>query len=351
MRPQKFGKTFVVYGKNLFMREQPIQLPWEQPDWLNEVTTWVQAELDVRGWQITSPIELLHQRPWSTFAQMGTDHGTVYFKAPAPPFFEAPLTRFLAQHRPDCTVPVLAVELDQGWVLAADAGVTVRAASPTAEQVEHWVKLLPPYAEFQMQMAAHVPEFLQMGMPDRRLAKLPGLYDELMVAHENLRVGLEPGLTTEEYERLVRLRPQLILWCEQLASYGLPETLTHEELHDANVLVNGEQYIYTDWSDSCVGHPFFTMLVTIRAAAHRLKLDEGGLEMQRLRDAYLEPWTTYAPREQLREAFRLAYKLGMLNRALSWHHGTGSLAMKHKEPYADYVPGWLQDFLNEETPF
>ena len=331
-------------------QEQQIQLPWEQAGWLEEATTWIQTQLAAQGWQVISPVELLHQRPWSTFAQVSTDKGLVYFKAPAPPFFEALLTQFLAQKRPDCTAPVLAIDRGRGWVLTPDAGMTVRSADPTATQVEHWLKLLPPYAEFQMQMAEFVPQLLAMGMPDRRLAQLPGLYDELMGAHENLRVGLEPGLTAEEYERLLALRPRLILWCEQLASYGLPETLTHEELHDANVLVNGERYIYTDWSDSCVGHPFFTMLVTIRAAAHRLKLAEDGPEMKRLRDAYLEPWTTYAPREQLLEAFRLAYKLGMLNRALSWHHGTGSLALKHKEPYADYVPGWLQDFLYEEAP-
>jgi hypothetical protein len=331
-------------------QEQQIQLPWEQAGWLEEATTWIQTQLAAQGWQVISPVELLHQRPWSTFAQVGTDKGLVYFKAPSPPFFEAPLTQFLAEKRPDCTVPVLAIDRDRGWVLTPDAGMTIRSADPTAAQVEHWLKLLPSYAEFQMQMAESVPQLLAMGMPDRRLAQLPGLYDELMVAHENLRVGLEPGLMAEEYERLLALRPRLVLWCEQLASYGLPETLTHEELHDANVLVQGDRYIYTDWSDSCVGHPFFTLLVTIRAAAHRLKLEEGGPEMKRLRDAYLEPWTTYAPREQLLEAFRLAYKLGMLNRALSWHHGTGSLAMKHKEPYADYVPGWLQDFLHEESP-
>ncbi|MBP8001692.1 MAG: phosphotransferase [Chloroflexi bacterium] len=327
------------------MQEQPIQLPWEQPGWLEEATAWMQAQLGAQGWQVVTPVELLHQRPWSTFARVGTDKGLVYFKAPAPPFFEAPLTQFLAQKRPDCTVSVLAIERDRGWILSPDAGMTVRSASPTVEQVDDWLKLLPAYAEFQMQMAEYVPDVLAMGMPDRRLAELPGLYDELMGAHENLRVGLEPGLTAEEYERLLALRPRLTLWCEQLASYGLPETLTHEELHDANVLVNEGRYIYTDWSDSCVGHPFFTMLVTIRAAAHRLKLEESGPEMERLRDAYLEPWTIFAPQEQLAEAFRLAYKLGMLNRALSWHHGTGSLAMKHKEAYADYVPGWLQDFL------
>lgn len=50
------------------MQEQEIQLPWEQPGWLAEVTAWIQAELDARGWQITNPVELMHQRPWSTLS-------------------------------------------------------------------------------------------------------------------------------------------------------------------------------------------------------------------------------------------------------------------------------------------
>lgn len=326
-----------------------VQLPWRQPGWLAEATAWIHAQLDSAGWQPTGPVEVLHQRPWSTFIRLDTTHGPVYFKAPAPPYYEAPLTQALANWRPDCTVPVLAIDLERGWLLSAEAGITLRAASPTADQVEHWVKLLPFYVEFQIEMAPRVTELLAFGMYDRRPANLPVLYAELLRADENLRVGLEFGLTPEEYRRLDALRPQLTDWCAELAACGLPDTLTHEELHDANVLVHGDRYIFTDWADSSVAHPFFTMLVTIRAAAHRLKLAEDGPEMARLRDAYLEPWTRFAPRPQLLAVYHLAYRLAMLNRSLSWHFGTGSLSLEDKADYLDYVPGWLQDFLEAVT--
>jgi hypothetical protein len=88
------------------------------------------------------------------------------------------------------------------------------------------------------------------------------------------------------------------------------------------------------------------MLVTLRATAARLEVAEDGPEMRRLRDAYLEPWTSFEARERLLAAFGVAYRLAMVNRALSWHHGTGSLPARLKEPYADSVPGWLRDFLN-----
>ncbi|HSO26952.1 MAG TPA: hypothetical protein VLS48_02700 [Anaerolineales bacterium] len=321
------------------------ELPWEQPGWLAEADAWIAARLKDHGRRATGPLHVLHQRPWSTFVRVDTDEGAVFFKAPAPPLFEAGLTQALAAWRPDCTAPVLAVDLARGWLLTVDAGPTLRSVDPSPGQVDHWVKLLPFYAELQIEMAGRTKHLLALGMPDRRLVRLPRLYAELLETNENLRVGLEAGLTPEEYQRLLDLRPQFAAWCMELAGYGLPETLTHEEVHDANVLASPKGYVFTDWSDSSVSHPFFSPLVTIRAAAHRLGLVEDGPEMARLRDAYLEPWTQFAARKQLLAAFKLAYRLGMVNRALTWNYGTGALSPRHKQPYFDAVPGWLQDFL------
>lgn len=80
-----------------------------------------------------------------------------------------------------------------------------------------------------------------------------------------------------------QLRGRVAEWCAELASHGLPETLVHEEVHDANVLVSGQRYIFVDWSDSSIAHPFFSPLVTIRAAAYRLGLRPKMLQLTRVR--------------------------------------------------------------------
>jgi hypothetical protein len=336
------------------METQPpiIELPWEKPGWIEDVTAWVDAELGRHGRLRTGPPEILHQRAWSAFARIPTDNGITYFKAPAPPLskFEALLTQALSTWRPDVTVPVIAINRETGWFLSENAGVTLRESHPGVEQVEHWVRLLPVYAEFQMQMAARLDDILALGIFDRRPQHLPGLFNEIMQADENLRVGLKPGLTKKQHRELKELAPQVTSWSKDLASSGLPSTLAHEEVHDANVLINGDRYVFVDWGDSSVAHPFFSMVVTIRAVAYRLKLKENGPEMRRIRDAYLEPWSRFASRGELIATYVLAYRLGMLNRALSWHFGTGALPLRLKEEHADAVPEWLQDFLAGEIP-
>lgn len=333
------------------MVTEQASLPWQQAGWQERAASWIETQIVAYGWRPTGPVEPVHQRPWSLFSRIATDHGAVYFKAPAPAFrYEAALTRLLAEWVPQVTVPLLAVEPEQGWLLSAGTGDTLRAICRTPEQIPHWLRLLPAYAEMQMEMAHRVPDVLAGGVPDRRLARLPGLFTELLQDKEALLVGRESGLTPDEYRRLQEGQATFAEQCARLADYGLPETLVHEELHENNVLYGDGRYIYTDWSDASVGHPFFTMLVTLRSIAHWLQLPEEGPELKQVRDAYLEPWTRFASRAELEAALRLAYRLGMVNRSLSWYAGLRDAAPAVKADYADSVPGWLQDYLAEGAP-
>jgi hypothetical protein len=329
--------------------EQDLQLPWEQPNWLEQASAWIHAELKRQSIDVTGPIEVLHLRAWSAFARVPTTIGIVYFKAPSPPDkFEAALMQALVRWRPDCMLPVLAIDLDRGWSLSADAGVTLRSLGQSAAQLAHWHRILPLYVEVQIELAARVKELLALGVPDRRLVGLPQLYDQLLGDTKNLRVGLSAGLTHDEHRRLLDLRPRFAALCEELAGYSLPETIAHEEIHENNVIVRDGRYTFTDWSDSSVAHPFFTMLVTLRSVAHWCKLDEKGPEMRRLRDIYLEAWTDFGSREKLQAAFQIAYRLAMVNRSLSYQMGLGPLPEKYKIEN-DAIPGWLQDYLDAET--
>jgi len=327
---------------------QTLDLPWYQPGWLEEVTSWVGDELHRAGRPPVGPLEIVHRRAWSAFARIPTASGIVFFKAPAPAVrCEAALTQALGRWQPALTIPLLAVDLRRGWMLSADAGPTLRTQLQAAADLPRFHSLLRRYAELQKALAARVTDMLSLGVPDRRLERLPSLYDELLLDESALRLGLDPGLSLEQHRRLIDLRPRFTDACLALAAVHLPETLTHEEVHSGNVVVGEAGELLTDWSDASLAHPFLTMLVTLRSAAFWLHVPESHPEVQRLGEVYLEAWAEFASPSELQMAFDLAYRVAMVNRSLSYRSILGPLPDAYRLEN-DAIHGWLVDYLEAE---
>ncbi|HLE27727.1 MAG TPA: phosphotransferase [Anaerolineales bacterium] len=332
------------------MPEQTLPPPWTQPGWLEQASAWIHAELERQGIRVSGPIVQSHVRPWSTVLRAPTTEGDIYFKAAMPALAHEPgLTQALARWRPDCLPEVLAADPERGWMLMADFGATLRSHIQSAQDLWHWHRVLPRYAEMQIEMAGRLPELLALGALDRRLTTLPEQYERMLTDVEVLRIDLPQGLTAEEHRRLREHAPTFAATCAQLASYRLPETLHHDDFHDGNVFVRQGRYIFSDWAESCAAHPFFTLLVTLRSITYRLKLEEGSREVTQLRDLYLEPWTRYESRANLLMAFELGQRVAMVCRALTWRRVVAALDAPFRIEHADAVPGWLQDFLSAEA--
>jgi hypothetical protein len=295
-------------------------LPWTLPGWLDEVGAWIDAQVDRTG-----AVEPVHERAWSAMLRVPTRAGDAYFKAAAPALVhEAALTEALAHWRPDCTAELVAADSDRGWLLMLDSGPTSRDALTAPEQYE---PLLALFAEVQVQLAPRRDETLALGTPDRRLERVAELAEPLPVSGELVR-------------RLVA----------EVGSYELPETLVHEEVSPGNTLVRDGGFVFVDWSDSSVGHPFFGLVVALRSIADRFELEAGAPELERLLDAYLEPWTAHLPRAMLRALFPAAYRLGMLNRALTWQMFLASLEPPERGELASHVTAWIEECLAADSP-
>jgi hypothetical protein len=298
-------------------------LPWSQAGWLEDVTAWIDTAIERTG-----PIEELHRRAWSAMLRMPTAEGSAYFKASAPAHaHEAGLTEALARWHPECTVDLLAVDTGRGWMLMRDAGELLRSMLEREPAFERLELLFARYAELQLELAPRRDELLALGVPDRSVTRLAKLAAELPVDS-----GLVRDLVTT------------------LESYGLPDTLVHEEVHPGNVLVRDGENVFVDWADSSVGHPYFGIVVALRSIADSFELEPGAPELERLVDAYLEPWTAIAPHKALRTLFPAAYRLGMLNRALSWQETVRGLEGPLHDEFVSSVTGWLDEFERAEAP-
>jgi hypothetical protein len=268
-------------------------LLWNRAEWRAEAMAWVRERVDVTG-----EIDQFHVRWWSTVLRVPTADGDLYFKAVAPVHrFEAALTARLAELQPRRVTEVVAVDAERGWFLMGDAGTRLREVVETPADLHHWETLLPEYAQLQIEAAPHAQEFLNRGTPDHRLAVLPQQLREL--------AETEP----HAHEALSRFEQM----CSTLTQAGIPETIQHDDLHDGQVFVRNGRYLFFDWGDSCVSHPFHSLTVTLRSVAWKLDLEPGGPELERLRDAYLEPFGA-SP-----ELGDLAYRTGTIARALAWH--------------------------------
>jgi hypothetical protein len=244
---------------------------------------------------------------------------------------------------------VLAIDATRGWLLLRDSGTMLRdLAREPRDLLTHWRRILPLYAELQIDLATRLDELLELGALDRRLAGLPRQVERLLADTAALGIGRPDGLTSEEHRRLRSLVPRVAALCREVAQAGIPESLHHDDFHDGNVFVRDGRYIFADWAESCAAHPFFTLAVALRGIAYRTGLAEDSPELSRLRDSYLEPWGRFAPYATLLAICAPARRLGMLCRALTWNWVVSHLDGPDRAENADAAPGWLRLFLRAE---
>ena len=323
-----------------------MSLPWTQPQWLEEAQDWIRTQADRLGLRLQTPIRQEHVRPWSTVLSTESQQGKLFFKASAPYLaHEAALTQALAAWRPDCMLPVLAADVERGWLLLPDAGTPLRAQLHTPADLRRWEDILPLFAQVQMELAAHTDDLLRLGIFDRQPSRLAADTAALLEDTGALVTGGEDSLTPEQAARLRQRLPALGALCAELAASGLPNTLHHDDFHDANIFMHSQGCWFTDWGESALAHPFFSLLVTLRSVENRLGLLPSAPECVRMRDAYLEAWSGFAPRSALLEIFALSQRAAMPARALTWHWVIRHLPADLVSEYQDAVPGYLGEFL------
>jgi hypothetical protein len=274
---------------------------------------WIRAHLTPVG-----PIEIAHERPWSTVLRVPVGDGHAWFKACAPvQAFEPRLTGELFARWPDRVPEVLGRDDARAWLLLGDAGARIGGLGNPPQL---WLRLLPRYAELQRGEVRHAQDHLAHAVPDLRLATWPARYDDLLRHDLPLEVA--------EIERLRHFAPRFSAVCAELATHDLPDTIQHDDLHMANVFKAGERLRVLDWGDASISHPFVSLVVTFRFLEESNHLPPTDPWYSRLRDAYLEPWG-----RQLVGAFSLAMRAGAFAHTFGWMRQRDALPQAAHAPF------------------
>ncbi len=331
-------------------------LPWSEPGWRDQAEAWIHLRLADHGIRVSGGIDDVKMRIWSCVMRVPTTEGIAYFKAPAPSTcHEVPLTAALSRWHPHMVPVLLGVDLPRGWMLMREGGPRIRDVLATSGDYRMWYRALADYAELQIALAPRAAELIALSVPDRRLSRLPALYEAMLEARDLLMVDQPGGLASGELARLRELAPRIAAQCEALAAFGLPETLDHNDIHDGNMLLGADGVpLIFDWGDAGVAHPFMSLTVALRMVAYSRRqpvarpLDVP--EAVRTRDAYLEPWTRFASRARLLEASDLAFRLGMICRGLVWLQVLAPISREQRGQFYDGLVSWLQEWLSANAP-
>jgi hypothetical protein len=327
---------------------------------VEDASEWVTGSCAELGLVIVVPGTRIQERPWSQVVGFGIRaadgaDGRVWFKSSGLGTRHEPaLILALGSLVPELVPEVLAVDAERGWSLTRDAGSTWRSTFSVAGQWHLWEELLARYAAAQLSLAAHRTALRATGVPERSPATLPHQATDLVAELARLGAG-SGGLSTAGAEALTARFPAYEQSCRDLDGAGIPWTIQHDDLHSKNICwagsakdraagsVAGSRII--DWGDSSIGHPFGTLLATLRAIAHHGNCDVTDPRVRRVRDAYLEPFTAYAPPSELVELADLAQQVGAVARALSWRAALIASSTEVHREHDFPVRGWMQELL------
>ena len=313
--------------------------PWARRGWLDATTGWIRDQMRQRGITFQS-IEQLRTWERSCLLRAKTDAGDFYFKA-VPSMFthEPPLTKALAEWLPGSFPQILAVDADHHWMLMEDLG----GHSLEHEQaITSWEGAARRFAEIQIGLALRQPDLLALGCPSRPLAELPQHIDALFADDRTLMVDSPDGLSANEVATLRAKAPAFHDACAELATIDIPQSLEHGDLWASNIVLHDQQFLFFDWSDSSITHPFFSLLFFLEDV--RTTFPNLPDAPQRIRDAYLGAWALYRPMEDLLAAFDLALMLAPLHHAVTYQRAILP-QMKMRWEMERMVPFYLKMLL------
>lgn len=266
------------------------------------------------------------------------DGAVLFFKASgAPQAIEVRLVKLLATWRDDVIAP-LASDEDRAWMLMRDGGTRLRDTADN-KHFATWAALVQEYADLQRTVAPHVDELLGVGVRDFRLERLPDLYAGLV----------EDEIVTSEVDavergRLVAWHDELRELCAELASFEIPPTIEHNDLHASNVFLDADKVFFVDWGDSSVSHPFHTMRTTLPAFAEMLGITPDDSRVTTVRDAYLGEFGDVA---ELLRPFAIAQQTAIVTKALTFVPFVRAMPEPFRERYGFTVANVLKRVLDE----
>ncbi|MGI8908466.1 MAG: phosphotransferase [Candidatus Sumerlaeaceae bacterium] len=288
--------------------------PWMRRGWIANAVSWMLDQLSRLAILPTGPVEQMRIWHRSAILRVPTNEGYVYFKAlpPSPPAADSLAHELISQYA-EYLPSHVAVDPHRGWSMIREPG---SGSSSNGSSEEGWQEAIQALARIQRNSVNHVKRYLQMGLPDRRVGRMPTRVELLLGDLESIAPHRSRALKDHEIQRLQDLEPRLKSDCARLATYRIPPALEHGDFFAGDAVIQQPGAIFLDWSEAAVSHPFFS--VALNSTESDGTLADASVR-SRLRDTYLQAWSSFETPDRLLEAFEIAYRLAPLHYAVTLH--------------------------------
>lgn len=282
----------------------------------SDAIIWALNTLQRIGYIIQNPApEVILQTSWSCVYRFDTDQGHCYLKQVPPGLSLEPQVIHLLRENCGASVPVLIAHNPQAHCfLMQDAGISLREYFKQGFNAEVLTTAIHDYIAVQHKSIPHLNRLLGLGASDWRFEKISACYVTLL-QQESLLIA--DGLTKTELKQLSQLTPKLTELCQQLSQYSLPNTFSHNDFHDNNLLIDlkTQKITLVDLGEVAITHPFFSLLNMLHQIKKQGELSEN--ISQHLEQQTLQPWSDYASPDELLAAMSLIKQCWSLHRALT----------------------------------
>lgn len=278
--------------------------------------SWAFTILQDLGYRIQNPVpKLILKTPWSSVYRFDTEQGSLYLKQIPPGLSKEPQVIHWLQETCGAPVPlVIADNPQEHCFLMQDAGITLREYFKQAFNAELLLTAIRNYIAVQRKSIPYLDRLFNLDASDWRIANLPACY-ALLINQKDLLIA--DGLTDAEIQQLSLLTPKLVSLCEQLSQYPIPDTFSHNDFHDNNLLIDPKTQKVTlvDLGEVAVTHPFFSLLNNLHQIKKNYVLPEDTYSY--LHEQTLQPWLDCMPGDQLFAVMSLIQRCWAIHRALT----------------------------------
>ncbi len=316
---------------------------WTSDAWRADMHAWIRESLAARDETVTR-IDEHRVRIWSAVLRIETDAGVRWAKENHPgSASEMAATSIAHRVAPTLVLEPLALDVAAARMLTANAGLLHEdGEAPIATRIE----LAETAAALQRALVPHADELVAAGVPDIRPERLVDHLRERVAQAGTLPPEHPLHLGPDARAGIAALEPRIRELLAVLDDAGVPASLEHDDLHLGNAFEVDGRIRIGDLGDAVVAHPFGTLRVLLGSAGAR---GVAAAHVARIRDAYLDGWSTHADRATLARAADAAIALSGVQRWEAWWRLTRDAPVSAIDEYRPYVQPLLRTLGDVEA--